>query len=271
MNHLEVYTHYKNREYPTRVTILDFNGYYDAPYYYYSVYVQVEFYHVLHGQEDKLVTFCFWTERDSCWCDVEDEESCMTDEEAEEWFEECIMEDLSFCNLEGLEKLDLYEAGIPLEIRKEEDAIPYIISAIQETCGDIIDECDCNNSCDCYNSYFSDDAYQNGEDELSENEEEDYSGDIEYVIDVLNQYQQEIAVRAAEDRNGYYELYVEDILGDSNKAIGILYSERTYYMCFGNPYGQGIEYQEYGMLSRIPFTIHEIRDYVEEVFSQLME
>lgn len=157
MNPIEVATQCENPEYPTRVSIIDFKGDYDDPDYTFQVQVQVEYNHIVDGEEENLLTFTFWTEEDSTWCHGEDEdgESCMTEEDVEEWFEEGLNEDLSFHDLEGLEELDLYGAGVAYAITEDDEyeAESDVCSAI-ENIGIHIDDYDIEFS-DAY--YYEDD------------------------------------------------------------------------------------------------------------------
>lgn len=272
MEPIEVRNHCKNLEYPTRVTIIDFRGEYDDPEYTFSVQVQVEYNHVVDGKEENLVTFTFWTKEDTTWCHGEDEdgEPSMTEEEVEEWFEEGLHEDLSFHDLEGLEDLDLYEAGVPTEVSEDEYDEPEeaILSAIKDACGDIVDDFDCECADDYY--YEEEEEDDDDNDEEEEEEDEDFSEEVEYVIETLQKFQQEIVKLVEKDPDDEYEKYLMDVLGDHYYAFGIYYKEGSYYLCFDNRFGKEIEYEEHGRKSQSPFTKEEIEDYVEYVYGEML-
>lgn len=169
MKPIEVNTQCENPEYPTRVTILGFQGEYDDPDYTFSVQVQVEYNQVIDGKEINLLTFTFWTEDDTCWCHGEDEEgeSTMDESEVEDWFEEGLHEDLSFHNLEGLENIDLYAGGIPTEIIEEDGwETENDICSLIESEGISIDDYDCQVS----DYYIVDEDEEENEDDDEEEE-----------------------------------------------------------------------------------------------------
>ena len=80
MEPIEVITHCKNPEYPTRVTIIDLDGTfeeagdYTPPEYSFSVKVEIKYNKVVDGKEENLVTCTFWTETDSTQFSYGDED-----------------------------------------------------------------------------------------------------------------------------------------------------------------------------------------------------
>jgi len=259
MEPLEVSTKPENPEYPTKVTILDFKGDYEDPDYTFQVQVQIEYNHVVGGEEENLLTFTFWTEEDTCWCHGEDEEggSTMDENDVEEWFEEGLSEDLSFYNLEGLENLDLYAGGIPFEIVEgDEWETEKDICSLIESEGISIDDYDCE---------FGDDYIVE-----EEEEETDYTDEIEYVIEELINIQNNIIKKVEEDPDDEYDKDVSDLLGQWYYAFGIMYGEGKYYICFGSICGQELDYYNEGEESETPFTKEMIRQYVEDAYYQML-
>ena len=177
MEPIEVITHCKNPEYPTRVTITDLDGHfehagdYTHPKYNYSLHIEVKYNKVIEGKEENLVTFSFWTCEDSPYFSFQDDD--LTEEEVEDWFLEGLSEDLSFHNLEGLETLDLYEAGVPTQISINQSVEPKksIISAITQACGEIVNKYKCL----CSKLYFKGDTEELRE-QLKEKALKDYQG-----------------------------------------------------------------------------------------------
>ena len=117
MEPIEVNTHFKNPEYPTRVTIIDLYGKfehagdYTPPHYTYSVKVEVKYNKLIDDKEENLITCSIWTVKDSTpFSFVEDD---LDKGSVEDWFLEGLSEDLSFHGFEGLEKLDFYDLGVP--------------------------------------------------------------------------------------------------------------------------------------------------------------
>ena len=102
----------KTSDYPTKVSIIDSKGDLNAPE---AIHILIEYNHVSEGQEQNLVTFSFWTKNDSTI-------------------------------LKGLEKLDLYNAGVPTEIYEDDENNPddSVISAIKTYCGVDVDKYVCD-------------------------------------------------------------------------------------------------------------------------------
>ena len=77
---IEVNTSVSNTEFPTRIRIVDFDGYfehsgdYTAPKFTFSVKVEVEYNKIVNDKEENLVKVRFWTEEDSLVFSFEDDE-----------------------------------------------------------------------------------------------------------------------------------------------------------------------------------------------------
>lgn len=128
--YIEVGTSVKNPQYPTRVRIVDFDGRfehagdYTPPEYIYSVQVEIQYNKIVDGKEENLISCSFWTTDDSAPFSFEDDD--LDDESVDEWFWEGLSEDLSFHDLEGLEKLDFYALGVPANKEEEDDDGGYV-------------------------------------------------------------------------------------------------------------------------------------------------
>lgn len=131
--YIEVNTSVKNPQYPTRVRIIDFDGRfehagdYTPPEYIFSVQVEIKYNRIVDGKEENLITCSFWTTDDSAPFSFEDDD--LDEESVDDWFWEGLSEDLSFHDLEGLEKLDFYALGVPANKEEEDD------------CGEYVDDC----------------------------------------------------------------------------------------------------------------------------------
>lgn len=100
MEPIEVITHCKNPEYPTRVTIIDLYGKfvhagdYTPPHYTFSVKVEVKFNKVIDDKEESLISCSLWTVKDSTPFNFQEDD--LDEGSVEEWFLEGLSEDLSF-------------------------------------------------------------------------------------------------------------------------------------------------------------------------------
>ena len=146
-------------------------GDYTPPKYNYSLQIEVKYNQVIDEKEENLVTFTFWTCEDSPLFSFQDDG--LTEEEVQDWFLEGLNEDLSFHNLEGLEGLDLYEAGVPIQISINQSVEPKrsIISAITQACGEIVHQY----KCQCSKIYFKGDI-EGLKEQLKEEALKDYQG-----------------------------------------------------------------------------------------------
>lgn len=139
--YIEVSSPVKNPQYPTRVRIIDFEGTfehagaYTPPEYTFSVLVEIKYNKVVDGKEENLITCSFWTKDDSAPFSFEEDD--LDEEEVDDWFWEGLSEDLSFHDLEGLEKLDFYALGVPANKEEEDDGGEYIDDYIF----DALDKC----------------------------------------------------------------------------------------------------------------------------------
>jgi hypothetical protein len=139
--YIEVSTSIKNPQYPTRVRIIDFDGRfehaeaYTPPVYIFSVQVEIKYNKVVDGKEENLITCSFWTTDDSAPFSFEDDD--LDEESVDDWFWEGISEDLSFHDLEGLEKLDFYALGVPANKEEEDDNMAFFDDCIF----DALDKC----------------------------------------------------------------------------------------------------------------------------------
>ena len=143
MEPIEVNTHFKNPEYPTRVRIIDLDGHfehagdYTGPKYTFSVEVEVKYNKVVDGKEKNLITCTFWTKTDSSVFSFEDDD--LDEDSVEDWFLDGLSEDLSFHGFEGLEKLDFYTLGVPTNESDEAELTieDYISKAFDKCFPDI--------------------------------------------------------------------------------------------------------------------------------------
>ena len=139
--YIEVSTSVKNPQYPTRVRIVDFDGSfehagaYTPPEYTFSVQVEIKYNKVVDGKEENLITCSFWTTDDSVSFSFEDDD--LDEESVDDWFWEGLSEDLSFHDLEGLEKLDFYALGVPANKEEEDDNVAFVDDCIF----DALDKC----------------------------------------------------------------------------------------------------------------------------------
>ena len=142
MRPITIHTSCENPEFPTRVRIIDLDGSfeeardYTPPEYTFSVKVEIKYNKVVDGKEENLVTCTFWTETDSTQFSYGDED--LDEESVEEWFLEGLSEDLSFHDLEGLEDLDFYALGVPINEDDEagKDLEDFITEAFDECISD---------------------------------------------------------------------------------------------------------------------------------------
>ena len=142
MRPITVHTSCENPEFPTRVRIIDLDGtfeeagVYTPPEYSFSVKVEIKYNKVVDGKEENLVTCTFWTETDSTQFSYGDED--LDEESVEEWFLEGLSDDLSFHDLEGLEDLDFYALGVPINEDDEagKDLEDFITEALDECISD---------------------------------------------------------------------------------------------------------------------------------------
>ena len=149
MEPIDVKTPCKNPEFPTRVRIIDLDGHfehagpYTGPKYTFSVEVEVKYNKVVDGKEKNLITCTFWTKTDSSVFSFEDDD--LSEDEVEDWFLEGLHDDLSFHDLEGLEKLDLFAQGVPTNEEDEcgQDLEASISDVFDECIPDICDGFDC--------------------------------------------------------------------------------------------------------------------------------
>ena len=138
MEPIEVITHCKNPEYPTRVTIIDLYGKfehagdYTPPHYTYSIKVEVKFNKVIDGKEENLISCTLWTVKDSTPFNFQEDD--LDEGSVEEWFLEGLSEDLSFHGFEGLEKLDFYALGVPTNDDGCGKLVEYYISDALNKC-----------------------------------------------------------------------------------------------------------------------------------------
>ena len=138
--YIEVSTPVKNPQYPTRVRIIDYDGTfehaeaYTPPVYTFSVEVEIKYNKVVDGKEENLITCSFWTTNDTAPFSFEDDD--LDEADVDDWFWEGLAEDLSFHDLEGLEKLDFYALGVPAN-KEEEDECGYYVDCIF----DALDKC----------------------------------------------------------------------------------------------------------------------------------
>ncbi len=139
--YIQVSTSVKNPQYPTRVRIVDFDGRfeyagdYTPPEYIFSVQVEIKYNRIVDGKEENLITCSFWTTDDSAPFSFEDDD--LDEESVDDWFWEGLSEDLSFHDLEGLEKLDFYALGVPANKEEEDDCGEYVDDCIV----DALDKC----------------------------------------------------------------------------------------------------------------------------------
>lgn len=139
--YIEVSTPVKNPLYPTRVRIIDFDGRfehagdYTPPEYIFSVQVEIKYNKIVDGKEENLITCSFWTTDDSAPFSFEDDD--LDEESVDDWFWEGLSEDLSFHDLEGLEKLDFYALGVPANKEEEDDNMTFVDDCIF----DALDKC----------------------------------------------------------------------------------------------------------------------------------
>ncbi len=139
--YIEVSTSVKNPQYPTRVRIIDFDGRfehaeaYTPPTYTFSVQVEIKYNKIVDGKEETLITCSFWTNDDTAPFSFEDDD--LDDDSVDDWFWDGLAEDLSFHDLEGLEKLDFYALGVPANKEEEDDCGQYIDDCIF----DALDKC----------------------------------------------------------------------------------------------------------------------------------
>lgn len=146
MEPIDIKTPCKNPEFPTRVRIIDLDGHfehagpYTGPKYTFSVEVEVKYNKVVDGKEKNLITCTFWTKTDSSVFSFEDDD--LSEDEVEDWFLEGLHDDLSFHDLEGLEKLDLFAQGVPTNEKDEAGGVieDYISKAFNKCFPDIWEE-----------------------------------------------------------------------------------------------------------------------------------
>lgn len=115
---IEVNNSVANPEFPTRISIIAFDGTfvhaedYTPPYYSFSVKVEAKYNRVIDGREENILTCTFWTAKDTAHFSWEDDE--LDEESVNDWFWEGLGEDLSNHDLEGLKDIDFYEMGVPV-------------------------------------------------------------------------------------------------------------------------------------------------------------
>jgi len=149
MEPIDVNVNIENPEFPTRVRIIDLDGEfehaeaYSTPKYTFSVKVEIKYNKVVDGKEKNLITCTFWTNEDYAPFSFEEDDLC--EDEVEEWFLEGLHDDLSFHNMEGLEDLDFYALGVPVNENDEcgKDIEDFITEAFDECISEIYEDFDC--------------------------------------------------------------------------------------------------------------------------------
>lgn len=154
MEPIEVNNHCENPEYPTRVTIIDFDGKfvhagdYTPPHYSFSVRVEVKYNKVVDDKEENLITCSLWTVKDCTPFSFQEDD--LDEGSVDDWFLEGLSEDLSFHGFEGLEKLDFYTLGVPTNDGDCSKLVDYITDAFNKCIPNVWYKCEYH----CSDLYF---------------------------------------------------------------------------------------------------------------------